>query len=98
MLHCDGAIWSFRGQRTSIKGRIYHLFHVDNIVTLVIIITIIVIIVITIIIIIRTMAAILCLVSRAHRGNPDLSDPSTIASPAGYSPHQIIILSKHKES
>ena len=55
MLHCDGAIWSFRGQRTSIKGRIYHLFHVDNIVTLVIIIIIIItitVIIITIIIII----------------------------------------------
>ena len=52
MLHCDGAIWSFRGQRTSIKGRIYHLFHVDNIVTLVIIIIIIIIIIVTIITII----------------------------------------------
>ena len=51
MLHCDGAIWSFRGQRTSIKGRIYHLFHVDNIVTLVIIIIIVTITIIIIIII-----------------------------------------------
>ena len=60
MLHCDGAIWSFRGQRTSIKGRIYHLFHVDNIVTLVIIIIIIIIIIIvTIIVIIITIIVII---------------------------------------
>ena len=75
MLHCDGVIWSFRGQRTSIKGRIYHLFHVDNIVTLVIIITIIIIIVVIITIVIITIV-IITILPNFQQSPPPLSPSS----------------------